>query len=215
MVRLLADRATPATPKQRAILRAGRALFLRHGIRKVRVEEVCADAQVSKRTFYKYFRDKDALAIAVLGELFAASSTQLEAVLGLDCALEDKVRRIMAVKSELASQTSATFYREALDGSTEPGRYALRKQQQWDQRVRHFYLDAQANGQIREDVDIDVLMALLVRSRELVKDPHLERLVPDLARLTNTVMTLFFYGIVPRESANRKQARLPPERKKQ
>jgi hypothetical protein len=113
----------------------------------------------------------------------------------------------MAVKSQLASETSATFYRETLDGSTEPGRYALEEQRKWDQRVRRFYKDAQAHGQIRGDIDIDVLMALLVRSRELVKDPELMRLVPDLARLVETVMTLFFYGIVPR--ATRDKGRAP------
>jgi AcrR family transcriptional regulator len=180
----------------------------------VRVEEVCAEARVSKRTFYKYFRDKDALAIAVLGELFAASRARLEAILGLDCALEEKVRQIMAVKTELASETSATFYRETLDDSTEPGRYALREQHEWEKRVRRFYLDARAHGQIREDIDIDVLMALLVRSRELIKDPDLGRLVPDFARLTKNVMTLFFYGIVPRAAADQRRAQ-PRARRQQ
>jgi AcrR family transcriptional regulator len=191
-----------ATPKKDAILKAGRPLFLRHGIRKVRVEEVCADARVSKRTFYKYFLDKDGLAVAVLGELFEEGRTRVEAVLALDCPIEAKVRQIIAAKSQLASETSATFYREVLDGSTEPGRYALQEQHKWDQRVRRFYVDAQALGQIRGDIDIDVLMALLVRSRELVKEPDLVRLVPDFARLVATVMTVFFYGVVPRAATD-------------
>ena len=203
MKRLPTEDSILATPKKDAILRAGRLLFLRHGIRKVRVEEVCEDAQVSKRTFYKYFRNKDDLAIAVLDELFEASRTRLEAVLDLDCTIEEKVRQIMAVKSDMASETSATFYRETLDDSTEPGRYVLQEQQKWDQRVRRFYIAAQAQGQIRNDIDIDVLMALLVRSRELVKDPDLLRLVPDFAHLVETVMTLFFYGIIPRAATDK------------
>jgi AcrR family transcriptional regulator len=202
-----------ATPKKRAILRTGRLLFLRHGIRKVRVEEICRDAQVSKRTFYTYFRNKDALAIAVLRELFDESRCRLEAVLVLNCAVEEKVRQIMAIKSKLASETSATFYREVLDDSTEPGRYSLREQHKWEQRVRRFYEEAQAHGHIRGDIDIDVLMALLARSRELVKDPELARLVPDLARLTETVMTLFFYGIVPRAVAGQGRTRRRARRK--
>ena len=188
------------TAKKDAILHAGRLLFLHHGIRKVRVEEVCEDAQVSKRTFYKYFRNKDDLAVTVLGELFEASRARLETLLALDCAIEEKVRQIIAVKSQLASETSATFYRETLDGTTKPGQYALQEQQKWDKRIRRFYIDAQAHGQIRNDIDIDILMALLVRSRDLAKDPELLRLVPDFARVVETVMTLFFYGIVPREA---------------
>jgi len=192
-------------PKEDQIRRAGRPLFLRHGIRKVRVEEVCADAGVSKRTFYKYFRNKGDLAVAVLGDLFEESRVRLEAVLDLDCPIEEKVRRITAVKSELASETSATFYREVLDDSTAPGRYALQEQRKWDQRVRRFYEDAQAKGQIRSDIDVDVLMVLLVRSRDLMKDRELQRLVPDFAHLVETVMTLFFYGIVPRAEIDKGQ----------
>ncbi len=84
-----------ATPKRDAILAAGRVAFLHHGIRKVRVEEVCADARVSKRTFYKHFRDKDDLAVAVLGQLFEEGRAQGEAVLGQDCPVEEKVRQII------------------------------------------------------------------------------------------------------------------------
>ncbi len=202
------------TPKKDAILRAGTALFLRHGIRKVRVEEVCADAQVSKRTFYKYFRDKDDLAIAALGNLFEESRARVEAVLARDCPIEEKALQIMAVKSQLASETSATFYREVLDGTTAPGRFALQKQRKWDQRIRRFYVDAQARGQIRGDIDIDVLMALLVRTRDFVREPDLMRLVPDFTRLVESVMTIFFYGIVPRTATDKRRAPRKAGRKK-
>jgi AcrR family transcriptional regulator len=199
---------TPSdVPKKDEILRAGRSLLLRHGIRKVRVEEICSDAGVSKRTFYKYFHNKDDLAIAVLGDLFSQSRARLEAVLDLDSTLEEKVQQIMEVKSRLASETSATFYRDVLDESTEPGRYALQEQRKWDQRVRIFYIDAQRHGQIRGDIDIDVLMALFARSRELVADPELLRLVPDFGRLVETAMTVFFYGVVPRPVTGRRRAR--------
>ena len=203
-----------ATPKQDAILRAGRSLLLRHGIRKVRVEEVCADAQVSKRTFYKYFRDKDGLVIAVLGELFEQGRAKVETLLTLDCPIEEKVRQIIAAKSELASETSLVFYRESLDDATEPGRFALREQKKWDGRVRRFYRDAQARGEIRADIDVDVLMALLVRLRDLVKQPELGRLVPDFSRLVETVMTLFFYGIVPRAVTDQGSVSRKPRRKR-
>jgi AcrR family transcriptional regulator len=187
--------------KRDAIMKAGRALFLRHGLRKVRAEEICADAGVSKRTFYKYFSNKDELAVAVLKELFEEGSAQVEGVLELDCPIEEKVRRIIAVKSQLAAETSATFYREALTEESAAGRFALEAQRAWDERVRRFYLEAQAKGQIRADIQIDVLMALLVRLRDVVKDPDEASLAPDFRLLVETVMRVFFYGIIPRPEA--------------
>jgi AcrR family transcriptional regulator len=161
---------------------------------------------VSKRTFYKYFRHKDDLAIAVLGELFEEARTRIEAVLAMDCSIEEKVRQIIAAKSQLASETSAAFYRDAVDDETAPGRFVLQEQHKWDERVRRFYSDAQAQGQIRADIDIDVLMALVVRIRDLVKDPDLVSLVPDFSLLVETLMKLFFYGILPRPSTHRRSA---------
>ena len=193
-----------ATTKRDALLRTGRGLFLRHGIRKVRIEEVCADARVSKRTFYKYFRNKDDLALAVLRELFDEGRARIEGILASGVPIEEKVRHIIAAKTQLASDTSAAFYREVLDDRTAPGRFALEEQRKWEDRVRRFYLDAQARGQIRADLDVDVLMTLLVRLRDVVKDPDLLRLVPDFSRLVETVMKLFFYGIVPRAAAGRR-----------
>jgi AcrR family transcriptional regulator len=196
-------------PKKDALLSSGRALLLRHGLRKVRVEEVCADARVSKRTFYKYFRDKDDLAIAVLATLFDEGRVGIEAILALEVSLEEKARQIIAAKTRLASHTSAVFYREALDGTTEPGRFALREQRKWDEQVRRFYRDAQGRGEIRPDIDVDVLMVVLVRVRELLKDAELVRLVPDLPRLVEMLMKLFFYGVVPRSAPRRERRKKP------
>ena len=184
--------------RQEAILASGRALFLRHGIRKVRVEEICVDARVSKRTFYKYFRDKNALAVEVLAQLFQDGRSQIESIFDADVPIEEKVQRIIAVKSKLASETTAVFYREAMDNRTEPGRFALQEQRAWDDRVRRFYLEAQERGQIRGDIDIDVLMAVLVRLRALVSDPELMRLVSDFSGLVEVLMKLLFYGMIPR-----------------
>ena len=214
MKHLPSDPAVAIVAKKDSILRAGRSLFLHHGIRKVRVEDVCADAHVSKRTFYKYFRNKDELAVAVFSELFESGRVRLETVLVMDCPIEEKFRKIMEVKSKLAAETSALFYREALDSSTLPGQFALQEQRKWEQRVRQFYVDAQANGQIRADIHIDVLMALLVSSRALMKDAELTGLVRDFPSLVETVMSIFFYGILPRSPKEEKSKIQRTERNK-
>jgi AcrR family transcriptional regulator len=47
--------------KRRAILEAGRTLFLRHGYRGTSMDEIAAIAGVSKQTVYKHFADKESL----------------------------------------------------------------------------------------------------------------------------------------------------------
>jgi AcrR family transcriptional regulator len=191
-------RANPALAKQAAILSSARSLFLRHGIRRVSVEQVCRDARVSKRTFYKRFSNRDALAIRVIGELIEESTSRLEAILSADIAIEKKVREIIAAKSGLAAETSTEFYNELMTADSESGRFARRKQGEWDKRVRAFYAEAQARGEIRADLNVDLLMFMLVRARDITKDPELQRIQPDLSILAESIMKVFFYGILPR-----------------
>ncbi|MCP4398415.1 MAG: helix-turn-helix transcriptional regulator [bacterium] len=47
--------------KQQQIVKTAKDLFFQHGVRRVAVEEIYRKANVSKITFYKYFRDKFAL----------------------------------------------------------------------------------------------------------------------------------------------------------
>ena len=50
------------------ILAHARNVFQDRGFRKVTVEEICAGLGMSKRTFYRYFSDRDDLAAAVVYE---------------------------------------------------------------------------------------------------------------------------------------------------
>lgn len=53
--------------RKRIIAHADR-VFRERGFRKVTVEELCADLGMSKRTFYRYFADRDELVVAVVIE---------------------------------------------------------------------------------------------------------------------------------------------------
>lgn len=184
--------------KETAIVAAARSLFLRHGVRRVSVEEICRAAAVSKRTFYLRFRNKEELAIRVVGEIFDQSASRIEETLSADLPIEDKVRAIIAVKSALAAETSEEFYREIISAESELGRFARARQRAWDERVRRFYSEAKARGEIRADIDVDLLMLVLIRTRGFIDDAELARVEPSLSARTQAVMKLFFYGILPR-----------------
>ena len=59
---------SPRRARTRARILAGaEPLFHEHGLRKVTVEDLCAAAGVSRRTFYQHFESKEALAYEVVG----------------------------------------------------------------------------------------------------------------------------------------------------
>ncbi|MEA3496849.1 MAG: TetR/AcrR family transcriptional regulator [Bacteroidota bacterium] len=40
--------------KYKQILKTAKALFWKHGIKRVKIEEICTEAIISKKTFYKH-----------------------------------------------------------------------------------------------------------------------------------------------------------------
>lgn len=55
-------RETKKSATRRALLQAAHARFRRDGYDATTIDDICADAGVSRRTFFRYFEDKEALA---------------------------------------------------------------------------------------------------------------------------------------------------------
>ena len=60
-----------AEKTRRRIMAHAERVFRERGIRKVTVEELCADLGMSKRTFYRHFPDREALVVAIVSERVA------------------------------------------------------------------------------------------------------------------------------------------------
>ncbi|MDE3205397.1 MAG: TetR/AcrR family transcriptional regulator [Acidobacteriota bacterium] len=126
--------------KRRAILDAATALFLRDGYRSTSMDQVAADAKVSKQTVYKHFADKDQLfreivlgvtgnSEAILTELTSvlhtaevSSLAELRVVLTdmarryVDRVLEPHVlalRRLIIAEAEQFPDLARTYYEQA------------------------------------------------------------------------------------------------------
>lgn len=78
--------------RQRILTHAQRVLMER-GFRRVTVEELCAGMAVSKRTFYKYFENRDELVKAVFFFTIEPFVEQGVANLGSDLPVSEKLRR--------------------------------------------------------------------------------------------------------------------------
>jgi TetR/AcrR family transcriptional regulator, mexJK operon transcriptional repressor len=91
--------------KRRAIMEAATALFLRDGYRNTSMDQVAADAAVSKQTVYKHFADKEQLfrqivlgvtanAEAIITDLTSVlRSTDIDSAADLRTVLTDLARR--------------------------------------------------------------------------------------------------------------------------
>jgi TetR/AcrR family transcriptional repressor of mexJK operon len=99
--------ATRSALKRRAILEAARSVFFAHGYRGTSMDEVAAQAGVSKQTIYKHFEDKERLfaeiVTATVDEVADPVYSEVLALRdsgGIEADLRDVARRQLAAVME-------------------------------------------------------------------------------------------------------------------
>ena len=143
--------------KHRAIMDAATALFLRDGYRNTSMDQVAADAGVSKQTVYKHFEDKDQL----FREIVLGVSGNSEAIIAdLTAVLRssdvDSIAELGTILTDLA--------RRYIDGVLRPHVLALRRliiaeAERFPDLARVYFEQAPARG-------IEVIATALRRYRD-------------------------------------------------
>jgi AcrR family transcriptional regulator len=183
--------------KREQLIQTGEALFVKHGMRRITVEEICRQAGVSKPTFYKYFENKEALARRIDERWIEEALQRIDEIEGAEVSFPEKMEQILAVKLELAARPGPEFLEDliALDIDLS---YALR-------RVMRFLVRGQQQGDIRGDVPPELLMAAFDLLNSMQYDPRIRNLYTDAETLAGDVFKLFYYGAL---SADQRDAGL-------
>lgn len=97
-----------------AALDAAEVLFRRYGYRKTTVEDIAAEAGMSRATIYLHFRGKEEIALAWVARIAAERRAALEAIA---CSAANPVARLrrMLVERVLLSFDRASDYSESID----------------------------------------------------------------------------------------------------
>jgi len=62
----------PESPQRTRIIEFSQELFFRYGFSRVTIDEIVAELHISKTTFYKLFKSKEEIFLAVVSEYYAA-----------------------------------------------------------------------------------------------------------------------------------------------
>jgi AcrR family transcriptional regulator len=184
--------------KREQLIQTGEALFVRHGMRRVTVEEICRLAGVSKPTFYKHFENKEALARRI-DELWIEEALQrIDAIEEAEVPFPEKMKQILAVKQELAARPGPEFLVDLIGLDIDLS-WALR-------RVMRFLVKGQQRGDIRADVPPELLITAFDLLNSMQYDARIRDLYDDAEMLATDVFKLFHYGAL---SAKHREAGLP------
>jgi len=173
--------------KRDQLIQTGEALFVKHGMRRVTVEEICRQAGVSKPTFYKYFENKEALARRIDELWIEEVLERIDAIMeDAETPFPEKMKRVLGIKQELAARPGPEFLEDLISLNIDLS-HAMR-------RVMHFLVQSQRQGDIRADVRPEFLMAAFDVLNSMQHDPRIRGLYEDAETLAGDVFKIFYYG---------------------
>ena len=191
------DRQVPKSAKYTIIIDTSTELFMRYGVKRVTVEEICRTANISKMTFYKYFKNKTELTKYLLNQIFSQQMTEYREIIAQQVSFPEKVKQIIQLKHRQINMMSREFFHNILKNpDPEIVEFIEKLTEESLNEVLNDFKAARENGDIRRDVKPEFILYFLNHTTEMAKDENLMRLYNSPDELAVELMNLFFYGIL-------------------
>ena len=193
---------TKVTKSTRAVLAEAKKLFWKYGIKKVSVEEICAQAGVSKMTFYRYFSNKEEVAVHVLRKIFEVSRTESRRLMDdANLPLPVKIAELIKSKRKHSEGVSREFLRDAYgDNFPTVKAFIIRFRKIMTADLERSIRKMQSEGVIRKDLKIGFVTQMIDLMQEKAADEDLQDLYDTNTELITELMQFFFYGIAGKEA---------------
>jgi AcrR family transcriptional regulator len=186
------------SPKLKQLTNTAETLFSRYGIRRVSIEEICRTAKVSKVTFYKFFRNKNAIVLHILDTMFNDWMAQYGQIITAERPYPDRVRQIIDMKLQITRKLSADFIREYLQTPNEEiAAFIKQRRDEMMQRVVEDFAKAREKGEIRADIRPEFIIYFMNQINIMAADPQLVALYSNYTEMVAELVQVFFYGILP------------------
>ncbi len=182
------------------ILACGRRLLAEKGLRAITTNAIAERARISKKTLYQCFRTKDDLIGAILIAFIEENLARWDAALDDEgTPAMERIGRSLDYVAQFLPQLQAQVLSQAEPGAVTPELWAkidaLRVSRL--SRFRGLMEEAQEEGYLRDDVDPEYWILLLLGAVQTVLVPSvlLERGIP-LPDIVRAVRTIYYDGLL-------------------
>ncbi len=189
--------------KQEQIEKAAKELFWKYGIRKVTTEEICREAGVSKMTFYKYFKNKIALAVQIFKDFGDELYDYYDEMINSHISFEKKLEQLIMLKLKAAENMSMEFIRDLYSADIKVVREMVDQMLNRSAKLTEIFIElGKKEGSIRKDMPNEFILFQLNQIVEMMRNDKLFSMFDNSKTLTRTILDYFFYGIMnPPENA--------------
>ncbi len=179
------------------ILTAGEKLLLERGYKGVTTDAVAKRARVSKKTLYAAFPSKNALMEAILLSLLQQNMNRWDEIISGPGDPLEKIKALLVFLAEFLPQLQDRVFSQVEE--FDPGLWArieeLRNERM--KRLKDLIVEAQDDGLVRNDLDPDLWLTLLLGAVRAVVNPKaLISTGISSHELVRTIGIVFYEGIL-------------------
>lgn len=185
------------TKTQLKLLASAKDLFWKYGFKRVTVEEICREAGASKPSFYRFFKNKLAIAEEVFDLEIQKSLEEYKAIFDSKDTFVEKMEAIIHLKLKHADQIGIEFIQDLMVyGGEEFQQFLVEKRDENIKMTMDFFRKGQEEGDIRKDLNLELIPILAQNLTSLASNEQLRQMYPSTRELIKEITTFFFYGIV-------------------
>ena len=191
--------------KQQTIADTAHRLFREHGFSAVSVGGICAEAAVSRVTFYKYYSGKNALLQAIVTEQKNRVRAEFEALLARQCSLREAAEAVFALQRQSFDELySAAFLRDIEENTDlELERFFHELNEEKYAFMRGFFHTLQQRRLIQPDLPVELIDLFIRQADILMRHPQLAALYAAAPqKLPQDVLGLLLHGLAGEEGRN-------------
>ncbi len=188
--------------KQQTIADTARRLFREHGFSAVSVGSICAEASVSRVTFYKYYSGKNALLQAIVTEQKNRVRAEFENLLARQCSLREAAEAVFALQKQSFEELySAAFLRDIEENTDlELERFFHELNEEKYAFMRGFFHTLQQRRLIQPDLPVELIDLFIRQADILMRHPQLTALYSAAPqKLPQDVLGLLLHGLSGKE----------------
>ena len=188
--------------KQQTIADTARRLFREHGFSAVFVGSICAEASVSRVTFYKYYSGKNALLQEIVTEQKNRVRAEFENLLARQCSLREAAEAVFVLQRQSFDELySAAFLRDIEENTDlELERFFHELNEEKYAFMRGFFHTLQQRRLIQPDLPVELIDLFIRQADILMRHPQLAALYAAAPqKLPQDVLGLLLHGLSGKE----------------
>jgi AcrR family transcriptional regulator len=188
------------SPKCQTLVDAGRKLFWKHGFRRVTIDEICREADVSKMTFYRCFENKTELAKTIFDKEVKKGMSSFNEIIKSDIPATEKLHKIISMKMEGTNDISQEFLADFyINPDLDLKKYVEEvTRKSWKEVIEGFRY-AQDQGWFRRDFKPEFLFFIAQQIIPMCSDKELLKFYDKPQDLIMEFANFFTYGISPHD----------------